>query len=353
MLRIGVRDFKIKEYTPQELGITTPDLQNFVFQHRQRFFHIMFIPTFPVGQYWCMREKDESFAPKLSIPYSVEDRLRELGYSESRIPWYSFALLIAIPVGFVMYLLSQSYNGYVSNENYKIQEGEFIDRIDSLRVNSFLEFYARGVEDNNGNKLTQVKTVVKDSVELLVYQSDSKDKYEDISNFSPELLEKFSRKNRIKTVWISKKRLKELRLAQSEGNSNGLPVPEFDKGRMFYFSEIKEYFGPIIETSENVFDYQTKTGQMIITNNGYDCQFTQPSYKLEHGETITFEKAILKKGESTTVTYVLVKPIEEYTKNHYQPAIGTFDCLDLVNSKKVQISFYPQNSEFTFSTKNE
>jgi hypothetical protein len=335
MLRIGVRDFKIKEYTPQELGITAPDLQNFVFQHRQRFFHIMFIPTFPVGQYWCMRERDKSFAPKLSIPYSVEDRLEALGYSESGTPWYSFALLIAIPVGFIMYLLSQSYNSHVSDENYKIQEGEFVNKIDSLKVNSFLEFYARGVEDNNGNKLTQVKSVVKDSVELLVYQSDSKDKYEDISNFSPELLEKFSRKNRIKTVWISKKRLKELRLAQSEGNRNGLPVPEFDKGRMFYFSEIKEYFGPLFKDEESVFDYQTKKATMIIINQGFPC----------------------KNGETSNVTFDLVKPIGEYkgqdASYRFVSALEPIECLDLTNNKIVKISFYPKNSGFRFSTKNE
>lgn len=349
MLRIGVRDFKIKEYTPQELGITISDLQNYVFQHRQRFFHIMFIPTFPVGQYWCMCQKDDLFAPKLSVPYEVENRLHQLGLTENPTPWYSFALLILIPVGFLIYALSQSYQSHVSNENYKADEQKFMNKIDSMKVNAFLEFYPRGVEDTSGHKLAQVKSVSKDSVELLVYKSDAQDKYQDISYFSPQLLEKFSKKNRIKTVWISKKKLKELRLAQSDG----LAVPQFDEGRVFYFSNIKEYFGPIIETSGNIYDYQTKTGEMVVINNGYDCQFTKSSYKFENGETLTLEKTILKKGQPTVVTYVLVKPIEQYSENHFSHKIGTLECFDLVNSKKIQISLYPRNSEISFSIENE
>ncbi len=309
-----------------------------------------------------MRKKDEFFPLDYPLPQEVQHKLIELGYTNNNTPWYSFSLFILVPIVLIIYLIFGAIKSNILKEDSQNFELEFLSKIDTIKVNTFLEFQA----NYNEKKLAQVKFVDTDSVHLRILKVDSSNQLPGIDRFSPKLVRLFSENNIEKTFWISKTRLKELR--KSSTNNVGLVVPEFTELKKYYLNKMVYYFGPYFETSEISFDHTKKTGKIKVINKGYDCQFNKSFYKLDSGEVLSFDKNILKNGDSTTFTYQLVKPIEKYETfdtnpygeemfianiEKFTPILGHFQCTDLVNSKKSKIYFFSINSKFKLVSKNE
>ena len=115
-LRIGIRTMRVATYSLSEFGITTEEAEKFAMPYtafdvfnvqtisvaeprvekRSRYFHISFIPVFPVGVDWTIRKTDG----KLYIAnLPCENKIRGV-IPRSRSPWYSYlALWILLVVG--------------------------------------------------------------------------------------------------------------------------------------------------------------------------------------------------------------------------------------------------------------
>ena len=94
MIVFGTNNFSIKTYSLSDLQIAD-DTGRITIELRQKFFHVFWIPFFPIGQIWVMRMAGDS--SKYVVPGEVQMQITTLGLEQSP-PWYSFIGLIILGV---------------------------------------------------------------------------------------------------------------------------------------------------------------------------------------------------------------------------------------------------------------
>ncbi len=67
MIVFGWNSFLIKSYILQEFGFFQNDLAYERVEHRQKYFHLMFIPFFPIGRFWAVRIDGKLYHPSAEI----------------------------------------------------------------------------------------------------------------------------------------------------------------------------------------------------------------------------------------------------------------------------------------------
>ena len=92
ILVFGVRHFTVKTYHASELGFTDPSWSNTRFEAVQKYFHLMYIPFFPVGQMIGVRGSDGKLY-HLTAPVAAQINTYQLTH---KAPWYSFIGLMLI-----------------------------------------------------------------------------------------------------------------------------------------------------------------------------------------------------------------------------------------------------------------
>lgn len=113
MIIFGHNNFKIKSFSPEEAGLPASEDNNFTFEVRQKYFHLFWIPFFPIGKVWILKKvgDEESY----TIPAHIEVKVKK--NVSVGTPWYSFALVfIGIFVG-LMFTLSQAQSAQ-NREDY-------------------------------------------------------------------------------------------------------------------------------------------------------------------------------------------------------------------------------------------
>jgi hypothetical protein len=343
-IRIGTRSFLMKEFSAVDLGITNPVYENYSFQHRQQFFHISLIPVFPTKKFWSMREKGKLFAMDLEIPDEAYQKIINLGLDDSKTPWYSFALLIMIPVGIVLYGLSSVKDDYDS-KNYMIEQNQTMNiKIDSLNTTSYILFNTMG---SYYSILTKVKTQTKDSVEILYNEINNENKYERI-DFDEYCYNKFKKTDSLKSVWVKKSELKEAFLKQE-----GIVIPKFETLGSLKLKDIKNHLGPIIDSEPIGYDYEKNIADFSITNNGFNCRFPKAEIIFADSSKITLDKTEFKNKDKIYIRFYLTEKILENYKRRVIEDIGKIECLDLENNKNIKLKLYYFNSNFHLTQNNE
>jgi hypothetical protein len=94
----GWRYFKLKSFTPTELGLPNPKESNFAIELRQGYFHLFYIPFLSIGQKWNIRKGGKLY----ETPAPVMEHIHQRRVS-ARTPWYTFAGPILIVAGFAIY----------------------------------------------------------------------------------------------------------------------------------------------------------------------------------------------------------------------------------------------------------
>lgn len=101
MIVFGHNNFRIKSFLPQEAGLPASEYNNISFEVRQKYFHLFWIPFFPIGKIWGLKKEgtDELYV----IPHEIETIVKK-NVSVST-PWYSFALFfVAFFAGLIFQL---------------------------------------------------------------------------------------------------------------------------------------------------------------------------------------------------------------------------------------------------------
>ncbi|HEU4716278.1 MAG TPA: hypothetical protein VFU15_00510 [Bacteroidia bacterium] len=86
----GIRKFSIYTFSPSELGFTDPSWNGIQFKVLQQYFHLMWIPFFPVGKKWAISKPDGKL---YEVPHNILGHLGDPS-AKVRTPWYAFAGLI-------------------------------------------------------------------------------------------------------------------------------------------------------------------------------------------------------------------------------------------------------------------
>jgi len=141
-IRFGFRTVRVKTYDLKKFNITKEEAESFAVDYdgfdiwnsdktltveipqiekRVKYFHIMFIPFFPVEVHWTTRNKNGLF----NINALCEQKVKSV-YPKSYGPWYSFLapiLLIASILGY----------GLVETIGKKVQRNKNANRIENTR----------------------------------------------------------------------------------------------------------------------------------------------------------------------------------------------------------------------------
>jgi hypothetical protein len=93
----GWRSLTLQSFKPSEIGLSADLDAQMSFQHRQKYFHVFWIPCFPIGQVWVMRKANDSHH------YAVPEETQKLLWvraPDMGTPWYTFGVpLIAVVMG--------------------------------------------------------------------------------------------------------------------------------------------------------------------------------------------------------------------------------------------------------------
>jgi hypothetical protein len=120
----GWNSFKIKTFTPFELGLSKTVDNDFSIELRQSYFHFFWIPFFGIGKKWTIRKDGALY--EMPAVYKDHVRTQQLPL---KTPWYTFAGPLLIIAGFIFYGFSEKLEDM---RHAKYQEGQFEKKTASL-----------------------------------------------------------------------------------------------------------------------------------------------------------------------------------------------------------------------------
>ena len=85
MIIFGWNSYRLKTISLLELGLAANDLPDAQIEYRQKYFHFFFIPFFPIGRFWAVRQGGKLY----HIKPELEDALRnvETNWKEGIWAW--------------------------------------------------------------------------------------------------------------------------------------------------------------------------------------------------------------------------------------------------------------------------
>ena len=116
-LVFGWNNFHIKSYKPSELGLPVELDEQLTIERRQKYFHLMFIPTFSLGQTWSVRKRGDSALYEVPAQMLV---FLEAQNIQHKTPWYTFALPILAVAGGVLFLFFEMISEFNQKEQSRI-----------------------------------------------------------------------------------------------------------------------------------------------------------------------------------------------------------------------------------------
>ena len=146
MIRLGIRDVLLKRFSPESLEVPKHEQEEYDYsiERRQRYFHILWIPFFPVGKYWAVRRDQDGAL--LEAPFHVESHLISLDI-RMKPPWYTFLgpilLLLAI-AGFGGYTIKEQKDRHATMIlSYQASQEKKAEHIHSIQEGDFLSLYSQ------------------------------------------------------------------------------------------------------------------------------------------------------------------------------------------------------------------
>lgn len=94
LIVFGVRNVTAKSYEPAQFGLIDPSWNGTAIIAMVKYFHLMYIPFFPVGTQWALRQSD---GKKYEMNYSVKQHVEQAGV-QLKTPWWAFSGLILVGV---------------------------------------------------------------------------------------------------------------------------------------------------------------------------------------------------------------------------------------------------------------
>ncbi|WP_298956537.1 hypothetical protein [uncultured Nonlabens sp.] len=94
MILFGYRNIKLKSYsyTAKELGLPSDNNSKIVIEYRQNYFHLFFIPFFPLNKFLAIEDSEEVG----ELSKNLENKIKSLIEKKTKAPWYTYLGLILI-----------------------------------------------------------------------------------------------------------------------------------------------------------------------------------------------------------------------------------------------------------------
>lgn len=179
-LVFGWNNFHLKSYKPSALGLPAELDEQLTIERRQKYFHLMFIPTFSLGQTWSIRKRGDSNL--YETPPQIGAFLEGLNIAH-KTPWYTFALPILAACGGVLFLFFQMISEYDQRERAKVyREEERVRTANSINTPVTSTYFK--MDDQDRTVYLKVVGSDKESLRcLLSYKSPGYSEYEVLEAF--------------------------------------------------------------------------------------------------------------------------------------------------------------------------
>jgi hypothetical protein len=205
MILFGRNHFLVKKVKPEEIGMFDAEHRSMHFELRQKYFHLYYIPFFPLGQEWFLRQNHELYHTTSAVENKLKNRFPSI------VDWKSFALPILIFVGVILFSIMNSIQHHRYEESAKIERSEqkklLTTQINNLNQYSYINF-----KMDYKDIYYKVNQTTKDSVELIEYEFplpeiDSAIRSKISYNSSRLLFLELSKAKPKKKNWIKRKEL--------------------------------------------------------------------------------------------------------------------------------------------------
>jgi hypothetical protein len=175
MIVFGHNNFRIKKYTFDQIATEFDEgWEGVTFEVRQRYFHLFWIPFFPIGKMYTIKKPGDS--DKYEMPVSFQQAIDSKFGHEIKTPWYSWFLFLAAAVVGVGALGVNDFDSY----QWSLRDDESFARqelmIDYPTTGDYYEFnlFESLGEDSweNETMYMKVESYTEDSIRFVSYGQD-------------------------------------------------------------------------------------------------------------------------------------------------------------------------------------
>ncbi len=117
----GWNTIKLASFKPSNIGLDVEMDEDITIERRQKYFHLFWIPFFPIGQLWVVKKNGSSDSYEPSTKMNAHLNALDLSY---KTPWYTFTLLIAAIVTIVVYYSLIEIKSYNRNKSRELELAE-------------------------------------------------------------------------------------------------------------------------------------------------------------------------------------------------------------------------------------
>ncbi|WP_158977315.1 hypothetical protein [Cellulophaga sp. L1A9] len=274
MIIFGLRSLKLKSYSFEEIGIANENSPKSRVEYRQKYFHLFFIPFFPVKKFFALRKEDgKLYDLNYSLTYKIEDAIKD----KPKTPWYSFLVFILIFIMYFSIFCNLQYKSFKDKQsdikNYEKKALQNKKELNNLNTNYLIKLtpsnspYYMYKTDRFPLKVEKING---DSI-LLKKLFPNKLKYSSNKN----LLEYyFINKNLVDSIWIKKETLKStiyLDYDKVYESEKEVGLDFFNENKKYIISDIESIEGRIVlQFIENKFNKEEIS--ITLINYGEPCE---------------------------------------------------------------------------------
>jgi hypothetical protein len=110
MILYGWNSYLLKAIQLHDLGILRTNDPDMRIEYRQKYFHLFFIPVFPLGKFWAVKQQGKLYQPAAQL----QQELQSVKINTKNWIWSWTGILLALGVYFIY-----SFNAKMENYNYK------------------------------------------------------------------------------------------------------------------------------------------------------------------------------------------------------------------------------------------
>jgi hypothetical protein len=277
LIVFGWYSFRIKSFTRTELDVEATEV-DIEYQIRQKVFHIMYIPVFPIGKQFAMKVRDHLQPVSNEIHEAIKKK------EKVKTPWYSFSLPLLLCLSLFLFYSNQELREYLYRkhvrEEFNMKQRQISKEIEHLSKYHYIELrqvdnwntsiiYYLKIENVNAAKIDASK------IESGIGIFDSPRKVRESYILLNDSLPKIS---------IDKDQFKKMQLYDPEVYLNrmtyGYKYPTdcgfdlFSDGKRYIINDIYYFNGPVLAYSGKV--WSSRTGlDLSYTNYGDKARLTK------------------------------------------------------------------------------
>ena len=331
MILFGYNNYKVKTVLPTELGLMDESFRNSEIQLRQKYFHLYYIPLFPLGQYWTVMKNGEQYV----IDPKLENIVKQL--HPSGIDWKSFALVYIITIGMTIYFTNDKISNYKREKKYKadmIEKGNILSQqLKQIKPNNIIEF--------NSFPRVFLKVIKAESNRLLLTKISDDDNYSSGYSFplSGELEAYMRAQDQVNTdsFWINRTDLNRyIRKDDSYQKPNNKDLTAFNADEIAKVITIDNgYFyidTPTESTEEDYYEFanlgcDVRLDSLVASNKKEDWKLSK-DHLIKHNERFAIK---VSDGTIATIYYTTLFDNKQhlatfnYNDRYNQPFSNTYE----------------------------